>query len=124
MIRVSDEEFDRAVEEALARLPEEFEPYLENVLIEVRPRPDAGLRKQHHLPRDVLGVYIGQPLEEQGPEALYTRLPDRILIFREAVCRASRTRDELIEQIRITVLHEIGHHFGLDEDRLEELGYG
>ena len=124
MIRISDDEFDRIVEQALADIPEAFDEYLENVLIEVQPRPDAKLLKDRDLPRGLLGLYIGRPLEFQGPESIHTTLPDRILIFRENICRACRTRAQLLAQIRITVLHEIGHHFGLDEDRLEELGYG
>jgi len=123
MIRISDAEFDRAVEEALAEVPPEFEPYLENVMIEVQRRPDAALLREHDVPDDLLGLYIGQPLEERGPEGLHTRLPDRILIFRDNLCEMCRSRDELVDEIRVTVLHEIGHHFGLDEDRLEELGY-
>ena len=124
MIRISDAEFDQAAEQALADIPEEFEPYLENVLVEVRPRPDASLVKERDLPRGLLGLYIGRPLELQGPDTIHTTLPDRILIFRENICRVCRTREQLVRQIRVTVLHEIGHHFGLDEDRLEELGYG
>jgi predicted Zn-dependent protease with MMP-like domain len=123
MIRISDAEFDRVAEEALAEIPEEFQQYLENVVIEVRPRPDAALLRQHEVPPDVLGLYIGRPLEEQGPEMMHAAMPDRILIFRDNLRRACRTRAELIEEIRVTVLHEIGHHFGLDEDRLEDLGY-
>jgi len=124
MITISDDEFDQAVEEAVDSIPEQFEPYLDNVLIEVRPRPDRTLLKTRRVPRNLLGLYVGVPLEEQGPEHLRTALPDRILIFRDNLRRVCRSRDELIDQIRLTVLHEIGHHFGLDEDRLEELGYG
>ena len=123
MIPISDAEFDQAVEEALDSLPDEFEPYLDNVLIEVRPRPDRTLMKTRKVPRNLLGLYVDVPLEEQGPEHLRTALPDRILIFRDNLRRVCRSREDLIEQIRVTVLHEIGHHFGLDEDQLEELGY-
>ena len=124
MIRISSDEFDQVVEDALDDLPEEFEPYLENVLIEVRPRPDATLLKNRAVPPNLLGLYIGRPLEIQGPDTIHTTLPDRILIFRENICRVCRTHQQLRRQIRITVLHEIGHHFGLDEDQLRELGYG
>lgn len=124
MIRISDDEFDRAVEEALAELPEEFEPYLDNVLIEVRPLPDATLCKGRDIPGTVLGLYVGSPLENKGPEMMHSALPDRILIFRDNLRRVCRSRGQLIRQIRVTVLHEIGHHFGLDEDQLRELGFG
>jgi len=123
MIPISDAEFDQAVEEALDSLPDEFEPYLDNVLIEVRPRPDRTLMEKHGVPRNLLGLYVGVPLEEQGPEHLRTSMPDRILIFRDNLRRVCRSRADLIRQIRVTVLHEIGHHFGLDEDRLADLGY-
>ncbi len=124
MIRVTEAEFDQAVAEALAEIPPEFQRYLENVMVEVQPRPDAKLLRDHELPRSLLGLYIGHPLEHQGPENYQHMLPDRILIFHENICRMCRSRDELVDQIRVTVLHEVGHHFGLDEDRLEELGYG
>jgi predicted Zn-dependent protease with MMP-like domain len=124
MIRISDDEFDRIVEQALAEIPDDFDPYLENVLVEVRARPDGDVRAQYPHPGHLLGLYIGRPLGEQGPDTIHTTLPDRILIFRENIKRVCRTRAELLEQIRVTVLHEVGHHFGLDEDQLDELGYG
>lgn len=123
MIHVSDAEFDQAVQAALDDVPDDFRPYLENVMIEVRPRPDAALLREYEETDDLLGLYVGVPLEEKGPERAPTPLPDRILIFRDNLCAMCETVDELIDEIRITVLHEIGHHFGLDEDRLAELGY-
>ncbi len=124
MIRISHAEFDRAAEEALAGIPAEFAPYLENVVVEVRARPDRKLMAEYDVPDDLLGLYIGPSLEEHGPEALQPPLPDRIVIFRDNLCEMCESRAELTDEIRITILHEVGHHFGLDEDRLEELGYG
>ena len=123
MIRVSDSDFDRAVEQALAEVPDEFQPYLENVLVEVRGLPDAKLMREYEVPDDLLGLYVGTPLEDKGPDRPLSPLPDRILIFRDNLCDMCTDWDELVDEIRITILHEIGHHFGLDEDRLEELGY-
>lgn len=123
MIHVSSADFDRAVEQALADVPDEFQPYLENVLVEVRPRPDAKLLREYDVPDDLLGLYVGVPLEEKGPELAPTPMPDRILIFRDTLCEMCQSWDELVDEIRITVLHEIGHYFGLDEERLGELGY-
>ena len=123
MIHPADADFDRAVEEALAAVPEEFQPYLENVVVEVRSRPDAKLMREYEVPDDILGLYVGVPLEDKGPELAPTPLPDRILIFRDNLAGMCEDWDELVDEIRITILHEIGHHFGLDEDRLEELGY-
>jgi predicted Zn-dependent protease with MMP-like domain len=123
MIHVSEREFDRAVEHALAAVPAEFRPYLDNVMIEVRDRPDAQLMRAEDVPDDLLGLYLGVPLEDKGADLALSPLPDRILIFRRNLCEMCEDWDELVDEIRITVLHEIGHHFGLDEDRLEQLGY-
>jgi predicted Zn-dependent protease with MMP-like domain len=123
MIRITSAEFDRAVEAALDAVPREFRPYLENVLVEVRDRPDKALLAEYDETDDLLGLYVGTPLDERGIDAPQPLLPDRILIFRDNLCDMCETREELIDEIRITVLHEIGHHFGLDEDRLTELGY-
>jgi predicted Zn-dependent protease with MMP-like domain len=123
MIHVSDADFDQAVQAALDAIPDEFRPYLENVLVEVRRRPDAKLLADYEETEELLGLYVGVPLEDKGPGNEVPPLPDRILIFRENLCTLCETWDDLIREIRITVLHEIGHHFGLDEDRLAELGY-
>lgn len=123
MIAVSDAEFDRAAQAALSEIPAELRGYLENVMIEVRPRPDAKLMADFDVPGDILGLYVGCPLENQSSAGPVHALPDRIFIFRDNLCAMCVSIDELIEEIRVTVLHEIGHHFGLDEDRLEELGY-
>ena len=74
-------------------------------------------------PTTCSGCTSASPLEDKGPELAPTPLPDRIVIFRDNLCGMCESLDELIDEIHITVLHEIGHHFGLDEDRLEELGY-
>lgn len=123
MISISNAEFDRAVEDALRAVPGEFRRFLENVVIEVRDRPDARLLAEHDVPDDLLGLYVGIPLEDKGADHAPSSMPDRVLIFRDNLCDMCESRDELVDEIRITVLHEIGHHFGLDEDRLEELGY-
>lgn len=124
MIHPSPNDFDRAVEEALDGIPDEFRPYLENVVIEVCDNPDAALLREHDVPGDILGLYVGVPLGEKGPERAPTPMPDRIFLFHDNLCAMCESRDQLIHEIRVTVLHEIGHHFGLDEDRLAELGYG
>lgn len=123
MIRVSPADFDRAVQQALDEVPADFQPYLENVLIEVHARPTERLMREEDVPEDLLGLYLGVPLEEKGPDLAPTPIPDRILIFSDNLCDMCDTWNELVEEIRITVLHELGHHFGLDEDRLDELGY-
>jgi predicted Zn-dependent protease with MMP-like domain len=121
MISISDADFDLAVQAALDAIPDEFHRHLDNVIIEVRDRPDAALLVEHEVPEDLLGLYVGVPLEDKSVDL--GGLPDRVLVFRDNLCEMCETRDELIHEIRVTVLHEIGHHFGLDEDRLAELGY-
>jgi len=123
MIAVSNAEFDWAVQRALDEIPDEFRPYLENIVVEVRPRPDRKLMREQDVPEDILGLYVGVPVENHGPEGGRSLLPDHIYVFRDNLCEMCETFEELIDEIRITVLHEIGHHFGLDEDRLAELGY-
>jgi predicted Zn-dependent protease with MMP-like domain len=123
MIHLPPREFDKVVERALAEIPDEFQSYLDNVVVEVHRRPSAALCREHDVPDDILGLYIGSPIDEKGAAGELSFLPDRVLIFSDNLCDMCETVDELVEEIRITVLHEIGHHFGLDEDRLEELGY-
>lgn len=123
MIRMSDKEFDRAVHEAIDSIPPDLRQYLENVMIEVRGRPSAAFCREYEVPDDLLGFYDGVPLEEKGADLAPTAMPDRIYIFKDNLCEMCASRTELVDEIRITVLHEIGHHFGLDEDRLTELGY-
>ncbi|MCG3127570.1 MAG: hypothetical protein CHACPFDD_02434 [Phycisphaerae bacterium] len=120
---MSAAEFERAVREALASIPREFQRYLENVVVEVRARPDARLMREQDVPDDLLGLYLGCPLDERSVDGGHV-MPDRVLIFRDNLTEMCETRDELIDEIRITVLHEVGHHFGLEEDDLDALGYG
>ena len=122
---LSSDEFGAVVEEALADLPETFRPYLGNVVIEVQLRPDERVLRRAEIRdgRSLLGMYIGRPLTEKSVEAV-AAMPDRIILFQRNLERACRTRRQLVAEIRKTVYHEIGHHFGLDEDDLEALGYG
>jgi predicted Zn-dependent protease with MMP-like domain len=121
---LSDDQFGALVDEAVDSLPAEFQPYLENVVIEVEDRPDRhtarrlGLRSR----RSLLGLYHGVPLTGRSVEHS-GRLPDRITIYKENVEAACSSTEDVIEQVRVTVLHEIGHHFGLDEDDLASKGY-
>ena len=113
-MHMSDEEFELLVAEALDEIPVELAALIDNcvILVEDYPPPD--------LPQ-VLGLYSGIPLTERG--LYYTGLPDRILIFRHPILAICDTYEEVIEEVRITVVHEIAHHFGIDDDRLHELGY-
>jgi predicted Zn-dependent protease with MMP-like domain len=122
---VSKDRFAELVERALADVPPVFEPYLEEVTIEVRDRPTRRQLRSVGLKDDELlfGLYHGIARDDRS--VLHSGvMPDVIYIFQEDHEDACDSEDELVKQVRITVLHEIGHHFGMDEDMLEELGYG
>ena len=114
-LEMSAEEFEMHVASALDQIPDELAALIDNcvILVEDYPPPDIP---------NTLGLYSGTPLTERGE--FYTGLPDHILIFRYPILAMSNSRDQVIEEIRITVVHEIAHHFGIDDARLHELGYG
>ena len=116
-------DFYELVERALEGLPPELAQLLENVAIVVDEWPDYSTPLVADDPEDTLyGLYEGVPLTERG-WGYSGVLPDKITIFRGPLERDFEP-DDLEEQVRITVVHEIAHYFGFDEDRLEELGYG
>jgi predicted Zn-dependent protease with MMP-like domain len=121
-MRVSKEEFEALVEEALEQLPEEFKAALDNVAVMVEEEPsDEDLEGVEIDPEDpdrddLLGLYQGTPLTER--DGFYSALPDRVLIFRGPILRACETRRQVIREVRETVQHELGHYFGLEEDEL------
>ena len=116
-------DFYELVERALEGLPPELAELLDNVAIVVDDWPDPASQLAGDENADTLyGLYEGVPLTERG-SGYYGILPDKITIFRGPLER-DFWQEELEEQIRITVVHEIAHHFGFDEDRLEELGWG
>jgi predicted Zn-dependent protease with MMP-like domain len=106
--------FEAHVERAIASLPPELREAIRNIEISVED--------EHPDDPDLFGLYEGVPLPERGDWA--GALPDRIRIFRLPLVESFPDPAELEEEIRITVLHELAHYFGLDEDRLDELGYG
>jgi predicted Zn-dependent protease with MMP-like domain len=122
--RVSKARFGELVESAIQELPEEFAEFLEEVPIEVRDQPTesqlqrAGVRAGGLL----LGLYVGRPRTRRNVEDSGA-LPDVIYIFQEPIQAVCGSEAQLIRQVRVTVLHEIGHHFGLNEEDLERLGY-
>ncbi len=122
---VSKDEFARLVQESLANLPKEFADFLEEVPIEIRDRPTKKQLRSVGLKDDelLLGLYVGTSLPDRSVDA-GIRLPDAIFLFQEDIELVSGSEEQLKEEVRITVLHEIGHHFGLDEDDLDRLGYG
>jgi predicted Zn-dependent protease with MMP-like domain len=116
-------DFYELVERALEGLPPELSELLDNVAIVVEDWPDYSTPLANgNYAETLYGLYEGVPLTERGG-GYYGILPDKITIFKGPLERDFR-RAELEEQIRITVVHEVAHHFGIDEDRLEELGWG
>lgn len=123
--RVSKPRFDELVEEALAELRPEFSEFIAEVPVEVRDRPSAAQMASLGLgPGNLLlGLYQGRPRTQRSVEDS-GRMPDVIYIFQEPIQLVCNSEQELIAQVRKTVLHEIGHHFGMDENDLKKLGYG
>ncbi len=116
---MSRDQFESAVADALDALPEEFAAALDNVAVVVEDEPsDDDLLEAGLDPRTetLFGLYHGVAMPERGFE--YSALPDRIVVYRLPLLEACRDRTELIREIRDTVIHEIGHYFGLDEDSL------
>jgi predicted Zn-dependent protease with MMP-like domain len=123
--RVSKSVFGEVVERAIDELPPQFAQFLAEVPIEVRDRPTPQQARSVGIGGNslLLGLYHGRPLTQRSVEDS-GRLPDVIYIFQEPIEAVSHSEQELIAQVRKTVLHEIGHHFGMSETDLEELGYG
>ena len=113
---LSDEEFDAIVEESLDDVPAELLDMLDNVVFLVEEEPPAA-------DPDLLGIYEGTPLTERGEWWGHGSLPDRITLFRGPLSRMCDDVEDLREEIAVTVVHEIAHHFGIDDDRLHDLGW-
>ena len=112
-VEVDPERFEVMVSEALDGIPEELGELMSNVAVTVQH--DSG-------PAGILGLYQGVPLTRRS--TFYAGvLPDRITIFRRAICAVCNSDSEVVEQVRLTVIHEVGHHFWIGEARLRELGW-
>ncbi|MDH3685231.1 MAG: metallopeptidase family protein [Myxococcales bacterium] len=120
-VQVDDEAFDKAASEALANLPRSIREYVENVPLLVRDFPEDEMVCEENVSPQILGVFIGVPRTEAAVTA-QARDVDRVILFRKNLEKVCRTRAELVEQIQVTVKHEIGHYLGLDEDDLERIG--
>lgn len=123
-MKVSEEEFAELVTRAIAEVPPFAKEYLDEVVVDVEPMPTraecarVGIRN----PRALLGLYHGTPRTKRSIEHAQMQ-PDRITIYQNNIERICRSPEQIVEQVRKTVLHEIGHHFGLDEEDLSEVGY-
>lgn len=115
MLEVSHEEFEALVADGLDSLHDDMLSQLDNVIFLVEDEPDDG--------SDTLGVYEGFSLAERGVYG-YGEEPDRIILFRENLLKHCHDHDELVAEIRITLVHEIAHFYGITEARIHELGWG
>ncbi len=115
MVWVSLERFEELVGESLDQIPPAILAMLDNVVITVAERDPGG--------HDLLGLYHGIALTRRTHDYSFA-LPDEITLFREPLMRICADETELARQVAITVVHELGHHVGLDDDRLHELGWG
>lgn len=111
---ISVDAFEREVSKALDLLPPDLADLMDNVVVVVEDQnvDEPGL----------LGLYEGLPLTDRDGYGTFD-LPDRVSVYRYALCEYCESLDQLIEEIRVTVIHEVAHHFGIDDDRLEELGW-
>lgn len=121
MVSLSREEFEQAVSDALDVLPERFSRLIENVAIAVEEEPsEEDLESldgdESDSDSELLGIYRGVALTDRSHDL--PLLPDEIAIFRGPINRVARSRQEAVEEIRETIVHELGHYFGLDEQEL------
>ncbi|MHC4441991.1 MAG: metallopeptidase family protein [Planctomycetota bacterium] len=124
-MHLSDQEFEAVIEEAIESIPPGFNKYLDEIVVDVEDMPDEFTCEQVGIkdPRTLLGLYRGTPMNQRHVQAPY-RYPERIVIYQLNIERLCKSKRKMVTQIRKTVLHEIGHHFGLTEKQLRELGYG
>jgi predicted Zn-dependent protease with MMP-like domain len=129
-VRIKQAAFERAAEEALRSLPEGIRAYVAHCPILIEDLPDGELVNSEHVSPQILGMFDGVPATEPGASPTLGTEPrsdgqtDKILLFKRNLEKVSTTHEELVEQIQITVKHEIGHYLGLDDDDLDRLGIG
>jgi predicted Zn-dependent protease with MMP-like domain len=124
MVEVSLEEFQRLVADALDEIPEPFASHLSNVDVIVEDEPTAEDLDQADVDArgTLFGLYQGIPQTERNANYTWV-MPDKITIFQGPITRACKTRDDVREEVAVTVVHEIAHHFGISDERLDELGW-
>jgi len=116
MVEMDAESFEELVGDELDQLPDDMLDGLDNVVIVVEDRPEDGSL-------DLLGLYDGVALTERGQYG-FGEMPDRITIFREPLLAICDDLDELRDQVHVTLVHEIAHYYGIDDEKLHELGWG
>lgn len=113
---LDDDAFDNLVADALDRIPDELARLMDNVVVLVEDEPPAD-------DPDLLGLYVGTPLTERGSEYTF-HAPDQVFVFRGPLLRMCEDLEDLAEEIEITVVHEIAHHFGIEDHQLHAWGWG
>ncbi len=117
--------FEALVAEALDAIPDEFAPYLENVVVCVEERPSASLLRSMEMDPDndtLFGLYEGTALSER-PHDFSGAPPDKITVFRQPILEVCRREAQVRREIELTIVHEIAHFFGLDDEQVRRLGY-
>lgn len=112
VVSVTSEEFEMLAEKALRDIPTELRSAMDNVVVLIDDESPPGR---------LFGLYEGVPLTKRGWYA--AAMPDRITIFKESICAACETTQQVEQQVRRTVIHEVGHHFGMSDARLRDLGW-
>lgn len=124
-MKVTEEEFEKLVTEAISKLPEKFKKKMENIAIVIEDLPSRGLLMEMKIksPYGLLGLYRGVPYTKRG---IWYRnvMPDKIIIFKEPIEIRCRNKEEIRESVRKVVIHEIGHYFGLNEADLRKIERG
>ena len=116
VVHMSPDRFEELVADALDALPPALGAMMDNVIVVVEDDHEEGL----------LGLYEGVPLTERDQYGVgwgELPMPDRITVFRLPICRLARDEEEIVEEVTVTVVHEVAHHFGIDDERLTELGW-
>lgn len=114
MFAVSRVRFEELVRDALDSLPPDLGKEMDNVAV---------LVEDHAQGRPLFGLYEGVPLTRRGPMSYGGAMPDRITLYQDAICSVCSNEAEVVAQVRKTVIHEVAHHFGISDPRLEELGW-
>ncbi len=114
MFAVTRTRFEELVADALDSLPPDLGQTMDNVAVLVEDRAVG---------RSLFGLYEGIPLTRRGPSSYGWAMPDRITLYQDTICSVCSTEAEVVAQVRKTVIHEVAHHFGISDPRLEELGW-
>jgi predicted Zn-dependent protease with MMP-like domain len=116
MVDVDPDRFEQLVADALDSIPPTIARLIDNVVVFVEDEADDD--------PDLLGLYEGVPHTERSDYGIGFVMPDRVVIFRRPICAMCETEEEVVDEVAITVVHELAHHFGIDDDELEQLGWG